>query len=485
MTLQSVSTIFALSSGQPPAGVAVIRVSGPQAGPILDAFCGARPKPRLATLANLRDPHVAAGEDALIDQGLVLWFPGPHSFTGEDCAELQIHGSKAVIDRLVEVMARFPQTGLAEPGAFTRRAYDNHKMDLTEVEGLADLLSAETQAQRKLALRQALGGMGEIYQTWREKLIHIMAQNEAALDFIDEEDVPLGVAAQVRPEIEALHQDITAHLDDQHRGEMIRSGFRIVLIGAPNAGKSSLLNLLARRDVAIVSEEAGTTRDALEVKLNLGGHYVIVTDTAGLREGGGAIEREGMRRALQHAREAHLLIWLLDGAEVHAKSGAARQNLQEPPNSQEPQELAEYNGHVLRVLNKCDLFEAANEAQNAEKYDYQVSVKTAQGIEPLLAHIEQIIADQLAQGEDPLITRARHRHLLQQCAYYLAAYLANMPSAGSDAEADFAEEGAEIMDLELRAEDLRQAALALGRIMGRVDVEDVLDRIFGDFCIGK
>ena len=288
-------TIAAQATAPGRAGIAVIRISGPQAGSILDALSGGpRPSPRQATLTAFKRP----GDRELLDRGLALWFPAPHSFTGEDVAELHGHGGLAVVAALLAEITHFPGCRLAEPGEFTRRAFDNGKLDLTQVEGLADLVNAEAEAQRKQAMRQLDGALGLLYEGWRAELIGAMARIEAGIDFPDE-DLPDDLLGRQRSALAALVDEIARHLADDHRGERLRDGFHIVILGAPNVGKSSLLNALARREAAIVSERAGTTRDVVEVHLDLGGYPVILADTAGLRHSGDSIESEGMRRALR------------------------------------------------------------------------------------------------------------------------------------------------------------------------------------------
>ena len=303
-------TIFALSSGHGRAGVAVIRVSGPNAGIVIDRMASPRPKPRFAAFRTITDP----GSGEVLDQALVLWFPAPKSETGEDMAELQVHGGRAVVAGVFEAIGGIEGCRLAEPGEFARRAFENGKLDLTGVEGLADLIDAETAAQRRQALRQADGALARLYGGWRADLIEALALLEAAIDFSDEGDVARDAEAMSRERFAALRDAIARHLDDGHRGELVRDGFQVVLAGAPNSGKSSLLNALARRDVAIVSEEAGTTRDIIEVKLDLEGLPVVVSDTAGIREAAGKVEQEGIRRALQRAGQADLVVWLVDAS---------------------------------------------------------------------------------------------------------------------------------------------------------------------------
>ncbi len=445
------ATIYAVSTPPGIGGIAVIRVSGSRTGDVTRKLAGSVIKPRVANLHQLKDP--ATGE--VIDSGLVLWFPGPESYTGEDLCEFHVHGGRAVVARMLEVLSNQDQCRLAEPGEFSRRAFDNGKMDLTAAEGLADLINAETDAQRRQALRQSTGELAQIYENWRGKIIEAAALTEAGLDFSDEEDVPQAVIRQARPQVEALLSAIRRHLDDGHRGEILREGFRVVIAGPPNAGKSSLLNALARRDAAIVSEEAGTTRDIIEVHLDLDGYPVIVSDTAGIRDTGGTVELEGIRRTLMRASEADLIIWLteLSKAQEHLFS------------SEIPKDLQNFEGEVLYVYNKVDKFEGSRAFGND---NLCISALTGEGLHDLITEIARNAAERLNFGEQPLITRARHRQSLELCAKALDEYLKG-----------------DLEDPELRAEDLRSAAVAIGRITGRVDVEEILDQLFGSFCIGK
>jgi tRNA modification GTPase len=432
------NTIFALASARGRAGVAVMRLSGPQAGAALARITGRDlPPARRAVFRTFSDPATGGA----IDRGLALWFPGPASFTGEDVAELHLHGGPAVIAAMVGVLDGIDGLVAAAPGEFTRRAFENGKMDLTEVEGLADLIDAETEAQRAQALRQMEGALGAIYEGWRADLIHALALLEAALDFPDE-DLPEGLGAQAAPSLRLLAQAMRAHLADDGRGEALRSGFQIVILGAPNVGKSSLLNSLARRDVAIVSDVAGTTRDMIEVRLDLGGYPVTLVDTAGLRESEDRIEQEGVRRALERAARADLRLRLFaPGEDVTAG----------------PDELA--------VLNKSDIAEGC-----AASGALAISVKTGAGIPDLLARLESIVVERMSLQEAPALTRVRHRRALEDAVSHLDRALDGI---GRQVEP------------ELVAEDVRLAARALGRITGRVDVEDILDVVFSAFCIGK
>ncbi len=430
-------TIFALSSGRLPSGVAVVRLSGMQAGAALVALAGELPPPRLARYRVLRDP--ATGE--MLDRALVLFFPGPNSVTGEDVTELHLHGGRAVVAGVLGALSRLPGLLPAEPGAFTRRAHANGKMDLVEVEGLADLIAAETQAQRRQALAQASGILSRRVEGWREGLVSALALVEASIDFSDEGDVPEDLTRQANAWITPLLVEIGAAVADASRGERVRDGLVVAISGRPNAGKSTLLNRLAGREAAIVSDAPGTTRDVLEVHLELAGQAVTLLDTAGLRETADKVEAEGVRRALKRAEMADVVLWLSPE--------------EEPP----PDNL----GAALRVRSKCD------DGTVSETGDgwLAISATSGVGMNALLTAIEQR-ASALAGGEPALITRERQRLALEKAAFHLER-----------ASRDFA--GLE----ELRAEELRLAARALDRTIGKVDVEDVLDTLFSTFCIGK
>ena len=440
-------TICALSSGAGRAGVAVVRVSGPGARDAVRRVAGiASPRPRHATLATLTDER----DMSQIDKALVIWFPDPASFTGEPVAEFHLHGGRATVRALLDVLTEVLGVRLAEPGEFTRRAFENGKMDLTEAEGLADLIDAETEAQRRQALRQLDGALGSLYDSWRDALVSALARLEAHIDFPDE-DLPDGVLAQAREQTSDLLASVRAHLADNRRGERLRDGVQVAILGAPNVGKSSLLNALARRDVAIVSEQAGTTRDVIEVHLDLGGFPVTFADTAGLRDAADDVEREGVRRSLGRARDADLKIVMLD-----ATAG--------PPG--EPDIVDHLDDATLPVVNKIDLARPEAPVLVAGREALPISVATGEGLGELLSRIQAAVADILDQSASPALTRERHRIALQECAEALAR------AAAADAP-------------ELIAEDLRLAARALGRITGRVDVEDILDVVFQEFCIGK
>lgn len=443
----SAGTIYAPSTGGGPAGIAVIRISGPEAGPALQRLTGAvPPPPRHATLAGLQD----ADSGEALDRGLVIWFPGPASFTGEDMAELHVHGGRAVVDGVLAALGRCPGLRPAEAGDFTRRAFANGKLDLTAAEGLADLIGAETAAQRQQALRQMQGELGRIYDSWRARLLAALAHMEAAIDFSDEE-LPDGILGRAGEEAAGVDREIAAHLKDGRRGERLRDGLHIAIIGAPNAGKSSLLNLLARRDAAIVAATAGTTRDVIEIHLDLGGFPVVVADTAGLRDGGDAVESEGVRRARARAEDAELKLAVFDGETWPARDA-------------ETERLVDSDTVV--VVNKSDLRLPAAPLEVSGRAAIPVSALTGDGIDTLLRALLTELAARVPAGAAPSLTRARHRQALEECR----AALDRFRDAGQ---------------VELAAEDLRLAVRSLGRITGRVDVDDILDVIFQDFCIGK
>lgn len=436
-------TVFALSSAQGRAAIAVVRVSGPAAGAAVAALTGrSEVPPRQAVLAKLRDGH-----GALIDDALVLWFPAPFSETGEDVAEFQSHGGRAVIEAVLAALAAVPGLKPAGPGAFTRRAVENGKLDLTGAEALIDLIDAETEAQRRQALRQMGGTLAALYDGWRARLIRASAWAEASIDFSDEE-VPEDADAVARAAIEGILKEIQAHLDDFHRGELIRDGLYLTVIGQPNSGKSTLVNALARRDVAIVAETAGTTRDVIEVRMDLGGYAVTLADTAGLREAAEAVEAEGVRRALARAEAADIVVLVLDGTAADPFAGI-------PPEARARASLT--------VWNKAD------RPFPAPRDGLAISAKTGEGVPALIEVLTGLVKERLADGgEAPVLTRARHRHALEEAVAALARALEAPRSAP-----------------ELMAEDMRLALRSLGRITGRVDVEELLDVVFRDFCIGK
>lgn len=445
-------TIFALASGRGRAGVAVVRVSGPHAGGALVRLAGPLPPPRRARRARISD-----GGAETLDEGLVLWFPAPASFTGEDVAELHVHGGRAVIDGVLMALGRCPDLRLAEPGEFSRRAFANGKMDLTAAEGLADLVDAETEAQRRQALRQMDGGLADLYGGWRLRLVGALAHLEAAIDFADE-DLPGDPEAVARTAAAALAGEIAEHLDDGRRGERLREGIDIAIVGPPNAGKSSLLNALVGRAAAIVSPHPGTTRDVIEVALDLGGYPVVLADTAGLRTGGDVVEREGVARAQHRARTADIRLVVLDGALWPLADDEA---------------IALADRESLLVVSKRDLIGGGASADRVAiggREALAVSASTGVGLDVLVMTLQALVRARFDMSAEPALSRERHRLALLACR---------------DALARVAGPGSGAPPPELMAEDLRLAADALGRITGVVDVEEILDHIFRDFCIGK
>ena len=452
MTIQA-NTIFALASGAGIAGVAVVRISGPRAFAALEML-SSKPSPgaRRAALRELVDPVTGAR----LDKALVLTFENPASFTGEDVAELHLHGGRSVVAGVVEALAAIDGLRPAEPGEFSRRAFENGKLDLTEAEGLNDLIHAQTAAQREQALIQLDGGLKEIYEDWRARLIQHLAHLEADIDFPDE-DLPEGVAGAVLPDILCLSDTITQYLVDGRRGEALREGYRIVILGEPNVGKSSLLNALANSDVAIVSDEAGTTRDVIEVSLDLNGFPVRLMDTAGLRKGGGAIEEEGIKRALGKAEDADLKLVLVRADNWPDMSSSSKTLLDD--------------GAVLVITqtDKTPMFHVKHsDIPSGLAGCVSVSVQEDHGLDQLFEMLQQYVVSAMAPREVPSLTRVRHRSALEEVVEHLSRFSEN---AGIDAV--------------LAAEDVRMAARALGKITGRVGVEDMLDIVFGDFCIGK
>lgn len=434
-------TIYALSSGGLPSGVAVIRMSGAKALEVTESLAGSLPAARQAVLKTIRTRN-----GLILDRGLVLIFPGPNSFTGEDCAEIHVHGGKAVVAALLAELATFERCRLAEHGEFSRRALENGKMDLVEVEGLADLIGAETEMQRRLAMEHAAGGLSQLYDGWADRLTRARALIEAELDFADEEDVPGSVSDLVWSDMAKLRLELADHLAGADFGEIIRDGLKVVIAGAPNAGKSSLMNVLARREVAIATEIAGTTRDVLHVDLNIDGYAVKLYDTAGLRETDEVVEREGIRRALRTAADADIVLSLAEIGE--------RAQLEFPG----------FAGRVVRIGTKSDIY--PDEADG--DYELRISSATGAGLAELHALLLEDLQGRSSSLSLALPSRTRHRTLLSDSLEALTAAVASI-SAG----------------LDIRAEYLRRSANSLGRITGRVDVEDLLDVIFSEFCIGK
>src|SRR3954451_19518510 len=462
MCAASTPTIFALSSGRPPAAIAVVRVSGPRAREAITALGGKLPEPRRAALRRLRH------EGALIDEALVLWFPGPNTETAEDMAELHLHGGRAVVAAVLAALGQLESFRPAEAGEFTRRAFANGRLDLTAVEGLGDLVFAETEAQRAQAMRQFSGALSGRADAWRSRLIEALALIEARIDFSDQ-DVPDDLVSPALHVARELAEELGKTLADEHRGERLREGLTVAIAGPPNAGKSSLLNRLARREAAIVSPYAGTTRDVIEVHLDLSGYPVTLLDTAGVRESDDPVEQEGVRRARARAEAADLVLWVVEaGAEHSAAAGALSAGwAKERGNAPN---VGKRNGlkNEWIVHNKIDL--SARRAQlQTRSPEYAISALTGQGLDRLVSDLAAFARDAFQGGESALVTRERHRAALRETVDALTRALAVGGSAHE----------------ELIAEELRLAARALGRLTGRVDVENVLDVIFRDFCIGK
>lgn len=434
-------SIVALSSGRLPAGVAVLRLSGPHVRFALEMISGGVPEPRRAAYRALR-----RRDGDVLDRALVLFFPGPHSFTGEDVAELQLHGGRAVVSAVLDELTLLSGVRPAEPGEFTKRAFLNGKLDLVETEALADLVNAETEAQRRFAVLNASGAQADLYAAWRERLVHARAMIEADIDFSEEEDVPGSVAESVWTDVEAIQREILAHIDGYRSAEIIRDGFDVVILGAPNSGKSSLFNALVKRDAAIVTSEAGTTRDLLEIALDLCGIRVRITDTAGIREEAGAVEAIGISRALARAETADLLLILED--------------MQTPVKFDLGQSVAPR----LSVGTKADLVRDSKPSS----YNLVISVKDDTGIQALLGEIGRRAELAVGSVGEILPSRLRHVELLTETVSHLGEALAAASSP-----------------LELRSEMLRLATRSLGRIAGDVETEHLLDVIFSQFCIGK
>jgi len=433
-------TIYALASGRPPSAIAIVRVSGPRAAAALETLCGRLPNPRLATLTTLTSPDTGP-----IDQAVALWFPAPNSATGEDVAEFQLHGGRAVIAALFAGLGKIEGLRPAEPGEFTRRAFENGKLDLTEAEGLDDLIHADTDRQRRQALHQLQGLLGHRAQDWRKQIIEAMALIEAGIDFSDEGDVSAELMAPALRRVDSLKNEIKETLAASAQSERLREGLQVAIAGPPNAGKSTLLNRLARREAAIVSPHAGTTRDVIEVHLDLDGYPVTLIDTAGLRETSDPVEQEGVRRARARAESADLVLWMHDaGDDV-------------------PPPLAD-GAPLWMIRNKIDLVSAPIKREGR----FAISAATGEGVDELVGALVEFAQNYFGGGEAALVTRARHRVLLRETVEPL------------ERASQRAGEGDEIV-----AEELRIAIHMLGRLLGRVDVEEILDSIFREFCIGK
>lgn len=443
-------TIYALSTVYGKSGVAVIRISGSDALNTIRQMTDlslSNVKPRYAHFVSLKD--IVSRET--IDKCLLLYFPAPNSFTGEDVIELQTHGSKAVIAAVIRNLSSLENYRMAEPGEFSKRAFYNGKMDLTEAEGLADLIDAETSEQQKYAMRQMEGGLKNLYDGWREELIKILAHLEAYIDFPDE-DLPTDVINNMSDSVFKLKNAVFKHLNGDSVGERLREGFRVVIVGPPNAGKSSLLNALVNREAAIVSDIAGTTRDAVDIHLDLNGYPVMFTDTAGLRETNEEIEKKGIDIALEKIKEADLVVCLFDASKDSVQLFDNIENL--------------FKNNVLFVANKSDKLTNEQCLSLKDNNCIVISAKQKQGVDALLNAIADKIKQRFTSNSNLLITRSRYREALNDV-------LENLQAFGFDKE------------IELTAEDIRLAARALGKITGRIEVDDILDKIFGDFCIGK
>ena len=442
-------TIYALSTGPGISGVAVIRISGTETANVIKLLTGKElPKPRTATLRKINKINTFE----LIDEGLILWFPGPESYTGEDMAEIQVHGSKAVVDALHSSISEIENCRLAEPGEFTKLAFQNGKINLLQAESIADLISSETEIQRKQAIRIMEGKSANQFNFLREKLLKILSYIEAKIDFPDE-DLPINILDEIKNSLNEVSKKIKKILNDQKVGERIREGFKIVILGPTNAGKSSLLNHLSNRDVAIVSEIAGTTRDVIETHLNIDGYPVIVSDTAGIRESKNEIEKKGIKLSLDRAEEADLKLVVVDVKKLDFNDilkGLLDQN-------------------AILVINKSDTLEKEIDPEIKKINHVLISIKENKNIDQLILKIKNNLKNKFITSDDILITRERHRQHLEQCLEHLK----NFNKKNEDEDFDKA------------AEDLRLATRHLGMIVGKVDVEEILGSIFDDFCIGK
>ena len=442
-------TIYALSSGPGISGVAVIRLSGQDTSKVIQLLTGKEPpKPRVATLRKINKINTSE----LIDEGLILWFPGPESYTGEDMAEIQVHGSKAVVDALHSSLSDIENCRLAEPGEFTKLAFQNGKINLLKAESIADLISSETEIQRQQAIKIMNGKSSDQFNFLREKLLKILSHVEAKIDF-PEEDLPNNILNEIKNSSDEVINKIKKILNDQKVGERIREGFKIAILGPTNAGKSSLMNHLSNRDVAIVSEIAGTTRDVIETHLNIDGYPVIISDTAGIRDSQDEIEKKGIKLSLNRAEEADLKLVVVD-----AKSLDFTDVLKG---------LLDENG--ILVINKSDLLEKDIDSEIKKTNHVLISIKENKNIEELILKIKNNLKNKFLTSDDILITRERHRQHLQQCLDHLNNF----------------NQKKEIEDFDKAAEDLRLATRHLGMIVGKVDVEEILGSIFNDFCIGK
>ena len=442
-------TIYALSSGSGISGLAIIRISGPETKKIIESLTNSpAPKPRYATLKKFS--KIKSNE--LIDEGILLWFPGPQSYTGEDMAELHVHGSRAVVEAMHETISKIENCRLAEPGEFTKLAFQNGKINLLKAESISDLISAETEMQRHQAIKIMSGKSSEKFNQLRDRLLKILSNVEAKIDF-PEEDLPEDIIKNIKIESNKIKEEIKKILNDQKVGELIREGFKIAIVGPSNAGKSSLLNFLSNRDVAIVSEIAGTTRDVIEVHLNLDGYPVTISDTAGIRDSKDEIERKGIKLALKKAENSDLNIILIEPKSIDFTGFL--------------NDLVNEKG--LIVVNKSDLGIGTID-QKIKKYNpIYISIKEEKSLDVLIKAIKEKLKKKFIRSDDILITRERHRENLEQCLFHLNSF----------------EEKSSLEEFDKAAEDLRLATRHLGMIVGKVDVEEILGSIFSDFCIGK
>jgi len=442
-------TIYALSSGPGIAGVAVIRVSGKETSKVIKLITNDNlPNPRVATLRKMNNINT----NELIDEGLVIWFPGPQSYTGEDLAEFHVHGSRAVVAALHISISNVSNCRLAEPGEFTKRAFQNGRINLMKAESIGDLISAETEIQRKQAVKIMNGKSSDIFNLWREKLLKILSHVEAKIDFPDE-DLPNEILLEIKQTSEQVSNEIKKVLNDQKVGEIIREGFKIAIVGPTNVGKSSLLNYLSKRDVAIVSEMAGTTRDVIETHLNLDGYPVVLSDTAGIRDSKDEIEKKGIKLALKRAEEADLRLVVI-----------------EPKNLDFTGFLKDlFDENSILVINKSDLLKKNLDPQIRKLEHVLISIINNSNLDILINKIKSKLKNKFISNEDILITRERHRQHLEQCVQHLKSFSYKKKND----------------DLDKGAEDLRLATRHLGMIVGKVDVEEILGSIFNDFCIGK
>ncbi len=442
-------TIYALSSGPGISGIAVIRISGEDTSKAIELMTGKSvPEPRVATLRKINKINTSE----LIDEGIILWFPGPESYTGEDMAEIQVHGSKAVIDALHTSISNIENCRLAEPGEFTKLAFQNGKINLLKAESVADLISSETEIQRQQAVKIMNGKSADQFNLLREKLLKILSHVEAKIDFPDE-DLPNDILKEIKKSSDDVLINIEKILNDQKVGERIREGFKIAILGPTNAGKSSLLNHLSKRDVAIVSEIAGTTRDVIETHLNIDGYPVIVSDTAGIRESKNEIEKKGIKLSLNRAEEADLKLIVVDAENIDF-TGVLKDLLDQ---------------NAILVINKSDLLKGDINPEIKKLNHVLISIKENLNIDELILKIKNKLKNKFVTSDDIIITRERHRQHLEQCLEYLKSF--NKKN--------------EVEDFDKAAEDLRLATRHLGMIVGKVDVEEILGSIFNDFCIGK